>query len=116
MSRALSCANYIPIPCDTACAFDQIREMRYAAMVLDWDLKRSLSREILAEAKSRGLPVVVMCSSLPQALQAGGPYADVYLEKPVNTQELCAMIVAVAAVTPHASSQEQTVARSATAA
>ena len=90
--------------------------IQYAAIVLDWDRERSLSRGILADSKSRGVPVVVTCSCLPQALQAGEPYADIYLEKPANTQELCAMIVAVAAVKQEASSQEQTVAQSATAA
>jgi DNA-binding response OmpR family regulator len=116
LPSTLSVMNYGVVRCEGPRALERIRQERYAAIAVDWDQKRAAGHEIVAEAKARNTPVIVLCKSLPMAMKAGEPYADIYLEKPVNPQELCAMIIALAAVNEHPVSADLSTARVAAAA
>jgi len=59
-----------------------------AVVVLHWKSKRS--QRVILEAKASGLPVLVITSRLADAVKAGEPLADLYLEKPASNAEMAA--------------------------
>lgn len=60
-------------------------------VVLDW--KTMKDQQVIAEAKAAGLPIVVVTAHLANAIQAGSPLADIYLEKPVPPKELSTLLL-----------------------
>lgn len=65
----------------------------YDAVVTDWKLGEDSGREILLAAKARpGVPVIVVSGYCAEAFHAAEPQADIYLEKPVDPNELVAIV------------------------
>ncbi len=62
----------------------------YCAVVLHW--KSKTDQRVIVEAKSLGIPVLVITSKLAEAVQAGGPSADLYLEKPASDIEVATFL------------------------
>jgi hypothetical protein len=63
----------------------------HRTVVLHWRSKTD--QRVIAEAKSLGVPVIVIAADLNAALQADGPFADLYLEKPTNDHELATFVI-----------------------
>ena len=62
-------------------------------VVTDWRLGGESGRDIVVAArKLTDSPVVVISGYVNEAFQAADPLADFYLEKPVNPEELIAVV------------------------
>ena len=61
------------------------------AIVLHW--KSIRDQRIIAEAKSEGIPILVITGRLAAAIQAGEPQADLYLENPVGDDEVATLLI-----------------------
>jgi hypothetical protein len=61
-----------------------------AAVVLHW--KSKWGQRVIREAKTAGLPILVVTSKLAAAVRAGKPSADLYLEEPVTDRELAGFL------------------------
>ena len=78
----------------TAClsteqAVHALSEQNFDAVVTDWRLGDGLGRAVVQSAKAHtSVPVIVVSGFVTEAFQAAEPLADLYLEKPVNPQEL----------------------------
>jgi DNA-binding response OmpR family regulator len=78
----------------TAClsteqAVHALSEQSFDAVVTDWRLGDGLGRSVVQSAKAHAsVPVIVVSGFVTEAFQAAEPLADLYLEKPVNPQEL----------------------------
>lgn len=77
-------------------ALDAIRKLEhdsYDAVVTDWRLGDASGRDVVQAAKSHSsMPVVVVSGYVAEAFQAAEPLADLYLEKPVNPEELVTIV------------------------
>ena len=77
-------------------AHDAIQKLQagdYDAVVTDWRLGDANGRAIVQAAKSHSsMPVVVVSGYVAEAFQAAEPLADLYLEKPVNPEELVTIV------------------------
>ncbi|HMF89653.1 MAG TPA: response regulator [Candidatus Angelobacter sp.] len=74
-------------------AIDKLKKNSYDAVVTDWRLGDASGRSIVEVAKSQGrMPVVVVSGYVAEAFQAAEPLADLYLEKPVNPEELVTIV------------------------
>src|SRR3954468_5812682 len=74
-------------------AINKLDEDVYDAGVPDWRLGDANGRAIVQAAKARAtLPVVVVSGYVAEAFQAAEPLADLYLEKPVNPEELVTIV------------------------
>jgi len=63
------------------------------AVVTDWRLGDGNGRAVVQAAKSHStMPVVVVSGYVAEAFQAAEPLADLYLEKPVNPEELVTIV------------------------
>jgi len=70
-----------------------IRSQQFDAVVTDWRLGEGSGHSVVAAAKSRSaMPVVVVSGYVEEAYQASEPLADLYLEKPVNPEELVTVV------------------------
>lgn len=82
----------------TACtsardAIDKLRHNSYDAVVTDWRLGDANGRAVVQAAKDHSsMPVVVVSGYVAEAFQAAEPLADLYLEKPVNPEELVTIV------------------------
>ncbi len=82
----------------TACtsardAIEKLRQNDYDAVVTDWRLGDANGRAIVQAAKDHSsMPVVVVSGYVAEAFQAAEPLADLYLEKPVNPEELVTIV------------------------
>jgi DNA-binding response OmpR family regulator len=62
-------------------------------VVTDWRLGDANGRAVVQAAKSHSsVPVVVVSGYVAEAFQAAEPLADLYLEKPVNPEELVTIV------------------------
>ena len=62
-------------------------------VVTDWRLGTDSGRDIVVAARQlTDSPVVVISGYVNEAFQAADPLADFYLEKPVNPEELIAVV------------------------
>lgn len=62
-------------------------------VVTDWRLGKSSGRDIVVAARRlTDVPVVVISGYVNEAFQAPDPLADYYLEKPINPEELIAIV------------------------
>jgi len=68
------------------------------AVVLHW--KSNANRRIIAEAKASNVPVLVIAADLNAAIQAGAPFADLYLEKPARDEELVSFVLDLVSEAP----------------
>ncbi len=77
-------------------AHDAIQKLQagdYDAVVTDWRLGDANGRAVVQAAKSHSsMPVVVVSGYVAEAFQAAEPLADLYLEKPVNPEELVTIV------------------------
>lgn len=73
-----------------------LQRQRFDAVVTDWNLGEESGRRILLAAKSgTEVPVVVVSGYCTDAFRAAEPQADMYLEKPVDANELVAIVGAL---------------------
>ena len=74
-------------------AIEKLQNNAYDAVVTDWRLGDADGRVVVQAAKSsRPMPVVVVTAYVTDAMQAPEPLADLYLEKPVNPEELVMIV------------------------
>jgi two-component system response regulator HydG len=74
-------------------AIEKLERHDYDAVVTDWRLGDANGRAIVQAAKTRStMPVVVVSGYVAEAFQAAEPLADLYLEKPVNPDELVTIV------------------------
>ena len=74
-------------------AIDKLKHGTYDAVVTDWRLGDANGRAIVQAAKElANVPVVVVSGYVNDAFQAAEPLADLYLEKPVNPEELVTIV------------------------
>jgi DNA-binding response OmpR family regulator len=74
-------------------AIEKLRNNTYDAVVTDWRLGDGNGRSVVQAAKNHStMPVVVVSGYVAEAFQAAEPLADLYLEKPVNPEELVTIV------------------------
>jgi len=74
-------------------AIEKLRHDTYDAVVTYWRLGDANGRAVVQAAKSHSaMPVVVVSGYVAEAFQAAEPLADLYLEKPVNPEELVTIV------------------------
>jgi two-component system, NtrC family, response regulator HydG len=74
-------------------ALDKLKPSSYDAVVTDWRLGDANGRAVVEAAKDHtNVPVVVVSGYVNDAFQAAEPLADLYLEKPVNPEELVTIV------------------------
>jgi DNA-binding response OmpR family regulator len=74
-------------------AIEQLQSNTYDAVVTDWRLGDDNGRAVVQAAKNNStVPVVVVSGYVTEAFQAAEPLADLYLEKPVNPEELVTIV------------------------
>ena len=74
-------------------AIEKLQANEYDAVVTDWRLGDGNGRAVVQAAKSNStMPVVVVSGYVAEAFQAAEPLADLYLEKPVNPEELVTIV------------------------
>ncbi len=74
-------------------AIDKLEHNEYDAVVTDWRLGDANGRSVVQAAKTHSaMPVVVVSGYVAEAFQAAEPLADLYLEKPVNPEELVTIV------------------------
>ena len=90
----LESAGHQVTPCTSAReAIEKLRQNAYDAVVTDWRLGDANGRAIVQAAKDHSsMPVVVVSGYVAEAFQAAEPLADLYLEKPVNPEELVTIV------------------------
>lgn len=60
----------------------------YEAVITGWRLDAGTGAAVIAAAKARSIPVIVVSNYVAEAFQAGSAMADLYLEKPIKPEEL----------------------------
>ncbi len=74
-------------------AIERLSHEAFDAVVTDWRLGDDNGRAVVQAAKSHStMPVVVVSGYVAEAFQAAEPLADLYLEKPVNPEELVTIV------------------------
>jgi DNA-binding NtrC family response regulator len=74
-------------------AIEMLERNSYDAVVTDWRLGDSNGRAIVQAVKMNfTMPVVVVSGYVSEAFQAAEPLADIYLEKPVNPEDLVTIV------------------------
>ena len=74
-------------------AIEKLEAGEYDAVVTDWRLGDNVGRAVVQAAKNHSTtPVVVVSGYVAEAFQAAEPLADLYLEKPVNPEELVTIV------------------------
>ncbi len=93
----LSRAGHDVTSCNSAeDAIAQLRGSQFDAVVTDWRLGDERGRAIVEAAKLHtSVPVIVVSGFVSEAFQAAEPLADLYLEKPVNPDELIQILDAL---------------------
>ncbi|HZR31149.1 MAG TPA: response regulator [Terriglobales bacterium] len=103
ISRILQTAHHQVTGCYSIReAIRQLGNDHFDVVVTDYNTKHKHGLRVLRAAKQIGsAPVVVISRKLAEAFQAGDPYADLYLDEPVNPQELATLVEVLAgAATP----------------
>ena len=74
-------------------AIELLKNQEFDAVVTDWRMGEANGRSVLQAVKRRSsIPVVVVSGYIGEAFQASEPLADLYLEKPVNPEELVTIV------------------------
>ena len=74
-------------------AIEKLEHDVYDAVVTDWRLGDANGRAIVQAAKNHSTtPVIVVSGYVSEAFQAPEPLADLYLEKPINPEELVTIV------------------------
>jgi two-component system response regulator HydG len=92
--RILEAAGHTVVPSTSAHdAIEKLEQGSFDAVVTDWRLGDGNGRAVVQAAKSHStMPVVVVSGYVAEAFQAAEPLADLYLEKPVNPDELVTIV------------------------
>jgi DNA-binding response OmpR family regulator len=70
-----------------------MRSNEFDAVVTDWRLGDGNGSSVVQAAKNNStMPVVVVSGYVAEAYQSAEPLADLYLEKPVNPEELVTIV------------------------
>jgi len=90
----LEAAGHQATPATTARdAISLMETKNFDVVITDWRLGDANGRAIVQAAKSNStMPVVVVSGYVAEAFQAAEPLADLYLEKPVNPDELVTIV------------------------
>jgi two-component system response regulator HydG len=90
----LEAAGHQVTPCTSAQdAIEKLKHAEYDAVITDWRLGDANGRAVVEAAKDHSnMPVVVVSGFVNDAFQAAEPLADLYLEKPVNPEELVTIV------------------------
>ena len=89
----LEAAGHIPGISSTAeDAVIRLTDESFDAVITAWRLGSSTGAEVVAVAKAKGVPVIVVSAYLDEAFQGSKPHADIYLEKPVKPEEIVAAV------------------------
>jgi DNA-binding response OmpR family regulator len=90
----LEAAGHQVTPCTSASdAIERLKHAEYDAVITDWRLGDASGRAVVQAAKDHSnMPVVVVSGYVNDAFQAAEPLADLYLEKPVNPEELVTIV------------------------
>ena len=90
----LEAAGHDVTACTSAAeAIKKLEHESYDAIVTDWRLGDASGRAVVQAAKNHAaMPVVVVSGYVAEAFQAAEPLADLYLEKPVNPEELVTIV------------------------
>jgi DNA-binding response OmpR family regulator len=87
-------------------AIEKLNANQYDAVVTDWRLGDANGRTVVQAAKSHSsVPVVVVSGYVAEAFQAAEPLADLYLEKPVNPEELVTIVNELLKTSDHPASR-----------
>jgi DNA-binding response OmpR family regulator len=74
----------------------QLHNRVFDAVVTDWRMGTQNGHSLLEVAKSgKGVPVIVVSGYVGEAMRGFEPFADIYLEKPVNPAELLQILDAL---------------------
>jgi DNA-binding response OmpR family regulator len=74
----------------------ELRNRVFDAVVTDWRMGTQNGHTLLEAAKSgTDVPVIVVSGYVGEALRGYEPFADIYLEKPVNPTELLQILDAL---------------------
>ena len=74
-------------------AIELMKSQEFDAVVTDWRLGEACGHSVVLAAKHHStIPVVVVSGYVGEAYQAAEPLADLYLEKPVNPEELVMIV------------------------
>ncbi len=94
VSAILEAAGHQATPATSAQdAIEKLEHNRYDAVVTDWRLGDANGRAIVQAAKTHStMPVIVVSGYVAEAFQAAEPMADLYLEKPVDPDELVTIV------------------------
>jgi len=92
--KILQAAGHDAIPSTSAQdALEKLAHESYDAVVTDWRLGDANGHSIVQAAKTHStMPVVVVSGFVSEAFQAPEPVADLYLEKPINPEELVMIV------------------------
>lgn len=92
--KILEAAGHSVTPATSAHeAIERLEHDSYDAVVTDWRLGDNVGRAVVQAAKIHStMPVVVVSGYVAEAFQAAEPLADLYLEKPVNPEELVTIV------------------------
>jgi DNA-binding response OmpR family regulator len=90
-------AGHVVVPSHSSeDAILKLAEESFDAIVTDWRLGAQNGHSLLETAKGgTGVPVVVVSGYVAEALRGYEPFADIYLEKPVNPRELVQIVDAL---------------------
>ena len=87
-------------------AIELMNTNEYDAVVTDWRLGDGNGRAVVQAAKNHStMPVVVVSGYVAEAYQSAEPLADLYLEKPVNPEELVTIVNELLKASERASQQ-----------
>jgi DNA-binding response OmpR family regulator len=74
----------------------QLNSRTFDAVVTDWRMGTQNGHSLLEAAKSgTDVPVIVVSGYVGEAMRGYEPFADIYLEKPVNPTELLQILDAL---------------------
>ena len=92
--KILEAAGHTVTPATSAHeAIEKLSANSFDAVVTDWRLGDNVGRAVVEAAKTHSTtPVVVVSGYVAEAFQAAEPLADLYLEKPVNPEELVTIV------------------------
>lgn len=78
-------------------ALERLHRAAFDAVVTEWRLGQASGRRVLEAARNHAaVPVVIVVSRfVAEAMQAAEPHADLYLEKPVNPDDLVKVVNAL---------------------
>jgi DNA-binding response OmpR family regulator len=74
----------------------QLSNRIFDAVVMDWRMGTQDGHSLLEVAKNKSnVPVIVVSGYVEEAMRGYEPFADIYLEKPVNPAELVKILDAL---------------------